>query len=94
MTTKEQLRRIRGSLSPKERARLKFQYEREESRPPQDLLTGMSKPEQIEYHSALFMLGRIHFICDLTLMGIEAQLREARLLRLVQLTTQTLARVE
>lgn len=93
MTTKEQLRRVSRSLPPKERAMLKFRYEHEDSQPPQDLLTGMSKPEQIEYHSALFMLGRIHFICDLTLMGIEAQLREARLLRLVKLTTQTLARV-
>lgn len=94
MTTREQLRRIRGSLSPKERARLKFQYEREESQPPQDLLTGMSKPEQIEYHRALIMLRKIFIICELTLMDIEAQLREACLLGMViQGTTQTLVHV-
>lgn len=70
MTTKEQLRRLRRSLSPKERATLKFQYEREESQSPQDLLTGMSKSEEIEYRRTLFMLGRIHIICELALVEI------------------------
>jgi len=92
MTTKEQLRRVGRSLSPIERARLKFQYEREESQPPQDLLTGMSKSQQTEYRRALFMLGRIHIICELTLMGIEAQLREASLFLALHQHTQMLVR--